>query len=291
MAQVATQVDVQVPPRRPTRAASAGVSAATRALESAQQTRRREEAEQLAAAEEAARDAQNDAEREEARDSLLDKVIESQAKQPPRSKEEWEAHIHSGLCPAFEYLFKRLVADGDRHNIVEFFRGARIFDPSYAKTLSRTQAFELIDKMAHYHVFNQGGEQSIISRLKKNWSAYHKNACGTFADFGKTLGGKEDSSAITTWHYRMFLRVDVEEAGDNFCRYCPINRRAQGCACYEGLKVWWEACELAALVLPSSGTIERVFSLTKSLFNDQQSHLLSDALTLGLMLSYNKRRV
>ena len=57
----------------------------------------------------------------------------------------------------------------------------------------------------------------------------------------------------------------------------------------DNLKVWWEACELAALVLPSSGTEEHVFLLVNLLFSDQQSRLLSDAIRLGLFLAFNKR--
>ena len=48
------------------------------------------------------------------------------------------------------------------------------------------------------------------------------------------------------------------------------------------LRVWWEACQLAALVLPWSATAERVFSLTKNLFGEQQTRFLSDAIRLGI---------
>ena len=61
------------------------------------------------------------------------------------------------------------------------------------------------------------------------------------------------------------------------------------CGCYDDLKVWWEACELAAIVLPSSGTAERVFSFAKNLFSDYQNGLLTDALKFSLFLAFNKR--
>jgi len=53
--------------------------------------------------------------------------------------------------------------------------------------------------------------------------------------------------------------------------------------------MWWEACELAALVLPSSATAERVFSLSKFMFNDLQNGGLSDWIRLSLLLSYNRK--
>ena len=66
-------------------------------------------------------------------------------------------------------------------------------------------------------------------------------------------------------------------------------KKVQHCSCYNDAKVWWEACEMAALVLPSSGTSERVFSMLSNMFGDKQASLLSDALKLGLMLAFNKR--
>jgi len=42
-------------------------------------------------------------------------------------------------------------------------------------------------------------------------------------------------------------------------------------------------------VLPSSGTAERVFSLTKMLFSDRQEGLLFDAMKVSMFTAYNKR--
>ena len=57
----------------------------------------------------------------------------------------------------------------------------------------------------------------------------------------------------------------------------------------EGLKVWWEACEIAALVLLSSGTVERVFSLVDNMFGDKQGKMLENVIKLRLVLAFNKR--
>ena len=169
VAEVNTQVQQQVP-RRPRRAAAAGVNAAVRALETTHQRRQREAAELTAAAEAAAAASQQVADREAARLAALEAAVQSQANRPPLTKKGWEAHIFSGLCPAYEYLFVRLHEGGYRYESMEFFRGARIFNPSYAKNLNRQQAFELIDKLHHYHILNVGEENFIISRLKKGWN-------------------------------------------------------------------------------------------------------------------------
>jgi len=180
---------------------------------------------------------------------------------------------------------ERVVDGGDRFAAVELFRAFRIFNPSYAKTLSREDAaFALIEKLDHYPIFRRGG---YVAKLKRGWNAYRQNASLVVADFGRSNDGKKDSSAILTWHYRMFLHTVKDEADDNHCRYCPRNTR--GYACYDDLKTWWDACEIASLVLPSSGTAERVFSLTKMLFSDQQESLLFDAMKVSLFTAYNKR--
>eukprot|EP00985_Skeletonema_marinoi_P022283 scaffold14178_cov97-Skeletonema_marinoi.AAC.1 len=143
-------------------------------------------------------------------------------------------------------------------------------------SLSRKDAFALIEKLDHYSIFRQGG----------GWNAYKQNDYFVVADFGKTKDGEKDVSHLT-WHYRMFLRIDEDEADDNHCRYCP--KEARGCICYDDLKTWWDACEIASLVLPSSGTAERVFSLTKMLFSDRQDRLLFDAMKVSLFTAYNRR--
>ena len=120
--------------------------------------------------------------------------------------------------------------------------------------------------------------------MSHGWSAYHTNACCVVDNFGTTNDGINSHAAITTWHCRLFLRIECEKVDDRCCRYCPNKHKE--CACYNGLKVW---CALAALVLPSSGSAERVFSLSKSLFSIRQSTLLSDAIKLALMLAFNNR--
>ena len=276
-------------PRRPRRAAAAGVTDAVRATESAHARRQREQQEARDAAAEAAANAQIEADREAARLVALEQAIRDEQDRPPLTPDAWRAEVMTGLGPAIQYVMERIGEGGDRYDAMQFFLGARIFDPSYAKTLTPAQAHALIEKMAVYPIFNKGGDNSIIARLKRTWPAYHKNASEVAANFGNDMKNPKHRSGISTWHYRMFLRLESEVLNDRECRYCTSGDKH--CSCYEGLKVLWEACELAALVLPSSGTVERVFSLLNNLFSDKQCKLLEDAIKLGLMLTFNKRSV
>jgi hypothetical protein len=54
------------------------------------------------------------------------------------------------------------------------------------------------------------------------------------------------------------------------------------------LGVWWDAAQLACLLLPSSATAERVFSLSANMFGNKQSTMLIDSLKLGLFTHYNR---
>lgn len=55
---------------------------------------------------------------------------------------------------------------GDRFAAVELFRAFRIFNPSYAKTLSHKDAFALIEKLDHYPIFRKGGYVAVEERME-----------------------------------------------------------------------------------------------------------------------------
>lgn len=55
------------------------------------------------------------------------------------------------------------------------------------------------------------------------------------------------------------------------------------------LPYWADAAQKVLLVQPSSAASERVFSLLKASFNEQQDSTLQDCLESSLMLQYNKR--
>ena len=187
--------------------------------------------------------------------------------------------------PAVEYFLSRINdPSGDRFIVSELFRGAQIFNPFYAARISFNEGLKHIDKLKHYPILNQG-EESMDVRLKRGWRAYRQNAIRVVAEFDYS----KDKSAILSWHYQAFLHLDDEYAVDHTsrcCRYCEY--KTGRCRCNGNLRVLWKAAKLMALVMPSAGAAERVFSLANHLIKDQQGSLLSDAIFLGLFLSYSK---
>ena len=222
--------------------------------------------------------------------AALEVEAPSQAHPPPLTVDYWRAHVISGIMPAITYVTKRINNEsGDRYQLVEFFRGARIFDPSYAKTLNRAAGMEIIEKLRPFHALNDEDDgDNIIDLLKDGWNAYRQNALRVVGEFDFD----KDEAAILTWHYRMFLRLEdekLEDKKERQCRYC--GDRSRRCRCHKGLHAWWFAAKLCALVMPSSAAAERVFSLLNNLYNDQQTHTLVDSILLSLYLSFNKRKV
>ena len=238
-------------------------------LESPQARAQREARE---AAQEAAAHAQQDADREAAREAALEEAARAQASCPPLSYDAWHSSIDKNLSRGYKYFLQRIQEGGDRHNLVEFYDGARIFNPACAKTLSDQDAFVLIEKLGNYPTLRVVGDGSIIAQLKRTWKAYKEEAIRVETDFGKDFKIEKDRRGITTWHYRWFLRLGL--VTDEVL---------------SSSKVWWEACELCALVVPTSGAVERVFSFLNRLFTDEQTRTLSDALKLSLYLAYNHR--
>ena len=56
------------------------------------------------------------------------------------------------------------------------------------------------------------------------------------------------------------------------------------------LPFWSNACQKVLLCQPSSGAVERVFSILKSSFGTEQTRALEDYIEVSLMLQYNKRQ-
>ena len=139
--------------------------------------------------------------------------------------------------------------------------------------------------MRSFHKLNEG-DDSIVDRLKRSWMAYRDIASGVLSSFDK-----DNRSAILTWHYRNFLRLEEQRVEDRNnrreCKYCDSEH--MDCSCYSDLKAWWEAAQLIALVQPSSAAAERVFSLVNNMYKSQQSSALTDGIKLSLYLAYNKR--
>ena len=85
----------------------------------------------------------------------------------------------------------------------------------------------------------------------------------------------------------MLLRLDDEYAEDHrLFQYCDSRNRNRIFRYNANLHTWWEADQFVALVMPSSGATEQVFSLASNHVSQTQTCILSDALLLGLFLGY-----
>ena len=225
--------------------------------------------------------------REASRIVALEAEANLQANNILMTIDAWQAHIVSGIGPTLHYLFSRIFhPDGDRYVLSEFFFGARIFDPTYAKNLSQQEANVLINKMRSYPILSKGNEEDTFAyRLRNGFKAYKQRARFVIANFDK-----DNYELILSWHYKQYLVIDDERNEDrkkDKCRYC--GNTTHKCKCHKHYKVWFEAACLVALVMPSSAAAERVFSLLRKLFSEQQKGMLSDSLFYSLYLSSNKR--
>ncbi len=75
---------------------------------------------------------------------------------------------------------------------------------------------------------------------------------------------------------------DAVVEADNLCAFW-LRHKAQ-------LPILYTKAMIAALIQPSSGCVERVFSLLRNLFNDRQDHTLQDYVQGSVMLAYNEKQ-
>ena len=144
-------------------------------------------------------------------------------------------------------MFERLDPGGERHKMANFYRCARSFDPNYARTLDYEDASLLIKGLRAYKPLDD--DDNILMLLE------------TFDRFKHRASNVSNVSSevnVLQWHYD-FCHADELDENDN-------------------LKTWYYACELVALVQPSSGASKKAFSLLKQLWGDQQTSSFSDAI-------------
>ena len=239
-------------------------------------------------------EAEEEAAHKEARTAALEEEAKAQNEHFMITYDEWNAHLIMGIAPSVNYEFSQFFQDsGNCYQIVQFFRGARVFDPSYVKKITSKKAKELIDLMACYPRLVEGSaENTLIYRLKKSLRAYKQNAQSVGKKFSKCDKGKYKDNAILTWHYNQYLRIDEDRSRDfrkKKCRYC--GNKTNTCKCHNNYGAWFEAACLVTLVMPSSAAAERVFSLLHNFFGDERMRSLSDSIFLSLCLSTNKRSI
>ena len=193
----------------------------------------------------------------------------------PHTAEGWHAHISRGILPAYQYLDGRLEEDADRSRALKLCVAAELFVPQFARTLSKQAAYEHIDQL---RLFDKLNNDSMINGLKQGWHAFKYYACNE-----KRPRGQLD---VLQWHYdRQELRRSSPNAN---CKACQRAAHAN-CCCEQGLPYYYKAVKLLVLLQPSSAGAERVFSVLKRYFDEQQESSLTDAIRVAVFLEVNKR--
>ena len=170
-----------------------------------------------------------------------------------------------------------------------------LFDPRIAKTMTQLQANTLIDRMSCYSIHMAGDEDNtLIDQLKAGFMLYKQRSMFVGVNFDKDCHNKVIDEEILSWHYKHYLlHCDDDQSKDNNKKkfVCCGTTKFKECNCQKHCKAWFDAAYYVALVMPSSGAAERVFSLLRNLFTKQQIHSLSDVVNHSLFIASNKRSI
>ena len=133
---------------------------------------------------------------------------------------------------------------------------AQGFDPSYANEKKIDAAF--VRQMAAITPLAE--EEGLLTAMEGELPAYLAAAAGASFDHGDVNAFTE---AVLLW-WR--------------------NHKSE-------LKAWSAAARIMFALTPNSAACERVFSMLKNMFTENQLSLLGDMLQGSLMLRYNKRQM
>jgi hypothetical protein len=169
-----------------------------------------------------------DEQEKQQQEAEIEAEAQKQTDNPPLKMHEWMTHINICIGPVIAYILRRFTEGGDRYEATEFFRAARVFDPTFAATLSFLESDALIDRLLMYNPLDNG---RIINSLKKS-----------FVNFRRIARGKEwkseETDEILQWHFSLHNLLQVQNnadgANNQMCHHCMKN----GCGCYLDLRVW-----------------------------------------------------
>ena len=167
--------------------------------------------------------------------------------------------ICDALAPGFDYLEDRITGNCQQNyslvDMYELCRVVRIFDPNFA-SVHATPA--LVDALSAVKPLLALG---FIPSLKAELPLY-LSAAGNAPAFDRT---------------------DVKAYTEGVLKWWRTNGA--------GFKQWALAARIVFAISPNSASCERVFSLMKLMYGDQQISTLADAIRAALMLRYNDRVV
>lgn len=197
--------------------------------------------------------------------------------QCPHDEASWRNHIQLGIGGAYNYFLTGL--GGERAHAIQLYEAVAVCIPSVAVTLTQVEADAMIDSM---RVYDRLDDDVFTQSLKDGFLA--------FKYYAQQLGADAEVD-ILQWHYshQEVAPDDIRGARER----CPICTRSQraGCTCVRALKAWYRAVKLLVLLQPSSAAAERVFSVLKRFWDDQQVTSLSDAIKASIFLEVNMRHL
>jgi hypothetical protein len=169
------------------------------------------------------------------------------------------SRIYDALKPGFDYLEKRITGTCDSQYscvaMYELSRVAQAFDPNFA---SAHVVPSFVDAMI---AITPLGVHHLLPKLKQEIPLYLA-AAATAPTFDKS---------------------DIEAYSENILSWWCTNGGS--------FPTWSLAARMVFALSPNSASCERVFSLLKSMFSEQQLSVLGDYIRAAIMLKYNKRVV
>lgn len=169
--------------------------------------------------------------------------------------------IIQGLLPAFNYLESRVsgTCETSSYSLIHMFqvcKTARHFDPSYAaQHASESSIEELVSSVKPL------GQHVCVLKLKEQLSDYKVAARDCEIDHS-----------------------DVDTFSEQVLQFWRSSDKCR-------LSEWRKAARIVFSISPNSASCERVFSLLKVLYGEQQDALLADHIQASLMLRFNGRSV
>ena len=191
-------------------------------------------------------------------------IMEDDSRLVGESPEVLRKHIVDALVPGFEYLENRLTGNCaacyDCSHMYEVCKLLRVFDPSWVVANSDKVDMAFVQKLTAIVPIQYWG---LVPKLQQELHKYLPLA-------------KEVES-------EKFDRSDVKEYTNQVLDFWRRNQST--------IPEWATAALIVFSFSGNSAACERVFSLLKQMFGDQQLSALADYVQGSLMLRYNQRVV
>ena len=203
---------------------------------------------------------EDDAEREHEDTALFKrckKKVDSVLEGPPTTTEGITKRLTNIFLPAIRYLHQRCVEnadgdDGDRVNAMKFFQGALLLNPNHIRNTPIADLRSLADQLC-------------CSHPKLNTDEFK-------------AGLRNEVANLKAWSMHNYV-VDKKSYPFLSNHWRCKNERP---FCYKAAKI-------VAISQPSSAAIERVFSIYRQMFSNNQRRTLADVKTVSVQLNHHDR--